>query len=284
MDDNKPVQITMSGKLTFSEEITLAQAAQIVAFLDQSSGATVGGSPQPSPRLPGTRGFGSSTSPRDALEASGAKTNPEKMVAFALHILHEGDKETFTLDDIKPLFRRARETAPANISRDLDRTLKAGWIAESDIKGEYYVTANASQVLESGFESLRGRRAKSAGRARSAGTRKPRKTATAIPDAFRDVDNISPTIGGLINYHKLKTKTDRFLWAVYAAKQLGVETVSNQDIVWLTDKLGDGISAGEIAGNFRQNNKVGYVNKSMQTQKIRILPEGEEYLKSKAQS
>jgi hypothetical protein len=206
------------------------------------------------------------------------------MVAFALHILHEGDKETFTLDDIKPLFRRARETAPANISRDLDRTLKAGWIAESDIKGEYYVTANASQVLESGFESLRGRRAKSAGRARSAGTRKPRKTATAIPDAFRDVDNISPTIGGLINYHKLKTKTDRFLWAVYAAKQLGVETVSNQDIVWLTDKLGDGISAGEIAGNFRQNNKVGYVNKSMQTQKIRILPEGEEYLKSKAQS
>jgi hypothetical protein len=288
MDTTKPVKISLSGKMTFVEQISLSQAAQIVAFLDSTDPAASGfGLNQSGNSLSSTRrAQGGTSAPRESLDRSGAKTNPEKIVALGLHVLMEGGKETFSIEDVKPLFRRAGEAAPANMSRDVDVAVRLGWIAESETKGEYFVTDKALNVLESGFAGLKSgkRTAASSGssKTRSTVTKKTRKTSQSVPPAFSNVDTISPTLDGLIDYHKLKTKTDKFLWAVNAAKTLGVDSVTNQEIVWLTDVLGEGISANDIGGNFRQNHKVGYVNRSTRDNKIRITPNGEEYLKSKS--
>jgi hypothetical protein len=285
-DQNKPVKIVLSGKVQFDDQITVNQAAQILAFLDSTSNAAtphlVTAAQQPM-RLGSSA---ASKSPREALESSGAKTNPEKIVALALHVLQEGEKDTFSLEDIKPLFRRARESAPRNITRDLDSAVKAGWICESDVKGEFYVEQKASSVLEETFEPLRGRRSstgKTAATSRTAPTRKPRKTSMATPEAFKDAE-ITPTMDGFPDFHKLRTKTDKFLWTVVKAQSLGAPSVSNKEVVWLSDKLGDGIASNDVAANYRSNYKASYVNRSTQDDKIRVLPKGITYLQSKTEA
>lgn len=280
-NEDKPVKISISGKLIFEENVTLNQAAQIIAFIDSSSVAM--NTPRDaivSPRLSTAGSIISTSNPREALELSGAKTNPEKIVTFALYIGQEGAKDTFTLEDIKPLFRRARESTPRNISRDLDAAIRMGWVAEGETSGEFYVTSKAAHVFETGFDAIRGSRVNTL-KKRGTPNKKIRKSPMVTPIAFNDIDIISPTSEMYGDYHKLKTKTDKFLWAVNAAKVLGIPALDNQSIVWLTDQLGEGIATGDIAGYFRQNRNAGYVNRSTQDNKIRITPKGEEYLRNK---
>jgi hypothetical protein len=283
----QPVKITISGRLSFEEEITLGQAAQIIGFISSSDPGM--GMPTPvlplatpppsAPKMISALSIGTMLSPREALNASGAKTNAEKIVAFALCIAQEGDKDTFTIEDIKPLFRRARETAPTNMSRDLAMAIKAGWVADSDMKNEYYVAAKATGVLETGFKGIRQARGNGT-KVRSSNGKPSRKAINTVPEAFKHVDTIESTIEGCVSYHKLTKKVDKFLWAVYAAKLLGASSVSNQDIVWLTDRLGDAIPTGNITKNVQHLSKAGYVNRSLQDSGIRVTPKGEEYLKS----
>jgi hypothetical protein len=288
--DDEMVTITLTGKLSYTHAITIGQAAQIISFIDSGQLATSGvGSTSGRGDRDGVGGSnrreaGGPSNPREALTASGAKTNPEKIVAFALYVSQEGDKDTFTIEDIKPLFRRARETTPGNITRDLDAAIKSGWVAESDVKGEYYVTDKVADVLQDGFDSVRssrsnGSKPRSSGR-KSTGARKPKSQSKSPPAAFANLEVISPTIDGYVNYHDISLKRDRFLWAVNAAKLWGVSAVSNQDLVWLTDQLGDGIPTNDVNGHYVANRKAGYVNRSTQDHKIRILPKGEDYIKS----
>lgn len=279
MSDADTIKLTMTGKLRYDDDISVAQAAQIIAFLQ--SGIITTSPAGPLARAGEIVGLASSerrrvtSSPRDALESSGAKTNPEKIVAFALYVEQQGDKDTFTVEDIKPLFRQARESTPQNLSRDLDAAIRLNWIAPSAVKGEYYVKDVAGNVLESGFGEVRSGRGVAA-KTKSLPSRRPRKTSTPTPEAFKGIE-IAPTIDGYINYHKIKSKTDKYLWAVNAAKLWGVEALSNADIVWLSGKLGAGISSGEIAGNYRSNYKQGYVNKNAEG-KTRVTLAGTNHL------
>lgn len=187
MADEETTKLSITGKLSYSDDITVTQAAQIVAFLNSgesagiptappagANGGLLGATPTPPPRP--------AQSPREALEASGAKTNPERIVAFGLSITQQGGKETFTIDEVRPLFRRAGVAAPGNLSRDFTSTVSLGWIAESEsVSGEYYVLDRAAGVLSTGFEAIRGKRG-SGGRGRAASRRsKKTPTATASP-------------------------------------------------------------------------------------------------------
>lgn len=284
-DQNRPVKITLTGKLSYEDDITLSQAAQIVALIDSAAGApTAAGFTPPQAGLGSSHSSAGRSSPRDALDVSGAKTNPERIVAFALYVrAQQGGKETFAVEDIKPLFRRAGEPAPGNLSRDLTGAVQSGWVAESDTKGEFYVTDKAARALETGFDSIRrsrgvgarqrpsGRRSRASGSASSNGS---------VPEAFAEIDSISPTLDGYIDYHKLKTRKERFLWAVNYAKARGLTGLSNREMVWLTDQLGECIQSQDINANYQLNLKPGYVNRSNQDGRIRITPKGEEHLKS----
>ncbi len=280
MDDNS-VTITLSGKLSYKDQISLTQAAQIIAMI--GSGEVAPGTFAAAPPKD-SRVKGGGASPRESLEASGAKSNPEKVVAFALHVIRQGGKAAFTSDDVKPLFGRAGEPTPRNLSRDMRDAVRVGWIAESDTNtGEYYVTDKARDVLETGFDQLRGVRrssSKPAPRGRASSNKTTRKTSDAIPTAFEDIEIIHPTIDGMVGYHKLKTNTDRFLWAVYAAKLLGVGTLDNHHVVWLTDRLGVGIPSKDVSPYYKRLHQRGHLNRTTKDDRIRITPAGEEYLKA----
>jgi hypothetical protein len=275
------VELTMTGKLSYSGDITVVQAAQIIAYLHSGASPTAPGGP-----IAGDGeviGVGSerrrvASSPRDVLVSSKAKTNPEKIVAFALYVERQGGKDTFKVDDIKPLFRQAREPAPGNFSRDLDAAIRLNWVAASSEKGEYYVTDVVANVLESGFENIRsGQNGSAKAKAKTATSRRPRKTAIPTPEAFKGIE-VTPTVDGYINYHKVKTKTDKYLWAVNAAKLWGAEALTNTEIVWLTNQLGECIPSGDLAGYFRAHLKRGYVNKNTEG-KVRITPGGTGYVR-----
>jgi hypothetical protein len=279
MSNGDTVKLTMTGKLSYDDEITVVQAAQVISYLHSGATPSSVGPPAadglaaPEPRRVGL-------SLRDALESSGAKTNPEKIVAFALYVEQQGDKHTFTIEDIKPLFRQAREAAPRNLSRDLDSAIRSNWVAASSEKGEYYVTDLAADILETGFDNIRSGRGggTKVGSAKSkpATTRRTRKASIPMPEAFKGIE-ITPSIDGYMNYHKVKTKTDKYLWAVNAAKLWGVEALTNTEIVWLTDMLGVGISIGDLTGYYRGNYKQGYVNKNA-AGKVRVTPAGTDHL------
>ena len=284
MTQDEKVQLTMTGKLGYSATISLSQAVQVLNFITAPTSGAVGGELAPPPVQPLGGPSGSQT-PREALEKSGASVNSEKIVALALYFMQEHGKDIFTLDDVSPLFRQAREAIPAKLKRDLDNAIKAGWIAESNTNGEFYVTEKASKVLETGFDQIR--MGKSTSASPRVSSRKPRAakpkrstTSSAVPDAFAQIDEIAPVIDGYGNYHRLASTKDRFLWAVNAAKILGVPAVTNQELAWLTDKLGHGIPGASISTYFQRNHKAGYVNRSTQDNKIRIVPQGEEHLRS----
>jgi hypothetical protein len=93
----KPTKIVITGKVVYEDEITIAQAAQIIGFLNAEAGATLPGSGLLG-RAGGSRAGASSdakvASPRAALDASGAKTNPQKIVALAAYVLQDGERHS----------------------------------------------------------------------------------------------------------------------------------------------------------------------------------------------
>lgn len=278
MADEETTKLSITGKLSYSDDITLTQAAQIVAFLN--SGQSVGFPTAPltgaNADLPGRAPTPTrpAQSPRGALEASGAKTNPERIVAFGLSITQQGGKETFTIDEIRPLFRRAGVAAPANLSRDFASAVSLGWIGESEsVSGEYYVLDRAAGVLSSGFAAIREKR----GRGRSQTASRRSKKMPTVPEPFADKDIVS-THDGWIDYHKVKGKKDMYLWAIAYAKELGVEALNNAELSWLTFELGDGITSNNLNSYYKLNQKAGYVNKNAQG-KVRVTPAGVEHVK-----
>jgi hypothetical protein len=284
MSDGDTIRLTMTGKLSYDGDITIVQAAQIVTYLHTGTGLAPTSSSSPPASVDDRSGAAvpdrrqAGLSPRDALVSAGAKTNPEKIVAFALYVERQGDKDTFTLDDIRPLFRQARETAPGNLSRDLDAAIRSNWIAAASQKGEYYVTDVAADVLDSGFDSVRSGRSGGAKPKSTSARRQSRRTSIPTPEAFKDID-ITTSIDGYINFHRIKTKTDKYLWAINAAKLWGVEALTNNEIIWLTDKLGVGLPSQDLGGYYRGNFKPGYVNRNTEG-KIRVTPAGTQHLLS----
>ena len=287
MSDENAITLTMSGnKLSYNDDITVVQAAQIISYLHAGIALTSPVTPSPavaesdSPAASERRRPG--LTPRDALEATGAKTNPEKIVAFALYVEQQGGKDAFTIEDIRPLFRQARESVPGNLSRDLDAAIRSNWIAAAEDKGEYYVTEVAAGVLDSGFDSIRSRggTAKATKTTRTTKTpssrRTRRTTAIPVPEAFKGIE-VSTTLDGYVNYHKVKTVTDRYLWAINAAKVWGVEALTPTEVAWLTDQLGAGIPQSDLTGYYTRHQKKGHVNKNAEG-KIRVTPPGIEYL------
>jgi hypothetical protein len=276
MVDNS-IKISITGKLTYSDEITISQATQIVAFLnpdENGEGADLGGS-----LLEGSSKSKKAKqveNAREAIEISGALKNPEKIVALGAYVLQDGG-ETFKAEDVKAQFRRARETAPGNFTRDLSLAIANGWIAE-DAPGEYYLTNKVEGILGGGFSFSKSGGATKTSRARATAPKKAKVTSSK-PEVFASIDEFPIVMDGFPPYSKLKTNRDKMLWVVQFAKNQGINGLSNKAIEWLTDHLGDGVPNKQISAAFNTaKTPNGYVNRSTQDQSIRITEAGQAYL------
>lgn len=274
----KPITISIKGKVGYEDEITVAQAARIITFLNAEGGGDDSLGPDPEQDLgefgtPDSKGSGGLVaSAREALDLSGARTNPEKIVALGQYVLQDGG-ETFKVEDVKAQFRRARESAPGNFSRDLGIALREGWLAEGD-EGEYYVTNKITGIFDGDFKFPK---STSSGSGRGRATT---KAAKAKPEVFAGIDEFPTRIGALPSYSKMKSDKDRLLWALYFAKERGIKGLLNKDLAWLTDHLGAGVPSGNISGAARSAKSAGYLNRSTVDQTLRITEDGASYLRS----
>jgi hypothetical protein len=88
---------------------------------------------------------------REYLIASKATKISQKVTVIGHYLLEaESGKETFTMAELKKGFRDAKEPVPKNPNRDINKTIKLGWIASRD-KDLYYVTSTGIQAIEGGF-------------------------------------------------------------------------------------------------------------------------------------
>lgn len=80
------------------------------------------------------------------------KRNPDKILTIAGYIKDIQKRDSFFPNEIKSLFREAREILPANLTRDFNWVIASGWVNhDSEKKGSYYITNTGIKVLEEGF-------------------------------------------------------------------------------------------------------------------------------------
>ncbi len=282
MSDN-PVKITIKGKVNYEDEITVTQAAQIITFLNATEGVASMGATTPDFPLATQGGAGGSAtdqvsekavgSAREALDLSNAKTNPEKIVALGEYVLQDGG-QTFKVEDVKAAFRRARETVPGNLSRDLSLAVQAGWIAEAD-RGEYYVTNKIQGIFDGDFKFP-----KAGNGVRPRGAAKSTKGKVEKPAVFVNIDEFPSQMTGFPAYGKMKSNRDKILWALQFVSTNGVRGLSNKDIEWVTNEIGTGVPNKQITAAFTSGKSAGYMSRSTQDRTIRITEDGTAYLKT----
>lgn len=283
MSEN-PTKISITGKLTYSDEITISQAAKIIEYLNSGTAGVEGGGGSGETLLESSTKDKKPDSkniegPRDALDVSGAQKNPEKIVALAAYFL-QGGPETFKPDDVKAAFRRARETPPANFTRDLNLAIAAGWVQEDqDASGTYYLTNKTDGIFDGGFTFAK---MSSNGGTRTRSVKKP-SAKTAKPETLADIDEFYSTLDGYPPYAKMKNEKDRLLWVVtYMREKHGRKGVTNKEVAWISDHIGAGIPTNNIGGAFNMAKKPGYAIRSTLDKTIKVTDEGMAHLASLA--
>ena len=290
------VHLSLSGRMTFDEDISLAQAAQILAYLtgqplsapapsgfalDVRSDTSVAGddrtpgrSPEPAP----SPAPSPAPTPRELLQVTGAKTNVEKIIAFAGYLTRSEAIEAFTVNDLRQVFRRAREPLPGNLNRDVDSAIRAGLVIPTETRGEYLLTARAEEALSGGFPHQGHRSPAVRGAAHHPTTGRARSAAK--PTELAALDELPDAPEGVPPFHDLALKRDKVLWVLAAAKEAGVDGLSNRGIEWLTGQYGDAVQSKHIGVHFDALRKAEQVRRSIQDGAIRITPQGEEHLRA----
>ncbi|WP_029678163.1 hypothetical protein [Bifidobacterium sp. 7101] len=269
------VNLKMSGKITYDDSISVDQAANIILLLNSEENEDNAETKMPvaidSYRTSAYKNSGRLvTSARDALNRSNAKTNPEKIVALGKYIMQDGGN-SFTAQEIKSQFHRAREIAPKNFSRDLNCAIREGWIDEAT-PGNYYITNKINGIFDGNFKFPK------AG-SHVSRTRSANKATKEKPEVFSEIDEFSPQIEGIPDYAKMKTEADRVLWALYFAKNNNINGLKTSAIAWLTNELGNAVDSKNISRAARSHRAGNRINHSTNDKTLRITESGEAFLK-----
>jgi hypothetical protein len=285
MNEN-PTKIKITGKVNYEDEITVGQAAKIIHYLNSDADDDLGGgglddAPPDPKKKSRTKKV---ETPRDALDLSGASTNPEKIVALGAFVVMDSEVETFKVEDVKSQFRRARETPPANFGRDLGVAISSGWIFEADdAPGEYYLNSKIDPIFDGDFafpKTSGGAGSRQRGAAKKSSP-KAKSVKTAKPETLADVDEFRSTLDGYPGYSKMKTEKDRLLWVVnYMREKHDRKGLTNKEIAWISDHIGTGIPSDNVAGAFNSAKSPGYAIRSTMDNTIKMTDEGIAHLKS----
>jgi len=168
--DNPSYELELKGDgISVSRKVSQQVALQIISVA--MGGTDIG--PAAATRgtgAPRQTSAGQVMAIREFLNTSSAKRNPDKITAIAIYLRDHLDRETFSRDDVKGLFRKAGEPVPGNYARDFAVAVSSGWIAEDhNTSGEYYVTNSGEEALAEGFQAkpTRTKRKRTKGAAKS---------------------------------------------------------------------------------------------------------------------
>jgi hypothetical protein len=127
---------TAPASPTVSETLPLQTAAPAVTEPATGRGSS---SRQGSPSL------------REFLDQHEPGRNVEKIAAIAAYLEEHREMGSFTKEDVRKGFRDASEPVPGNYGRDFNWARSAGWIANTDNRGEYYVTKTGREAVQNNF-------------------------------------------------------------------------------------------------------------------------------------
>jgi hypothetical protein len=89
------------------------------------------------------------------IQRQNTKSNFEKILSFAGYIKDVQGREVFYPNEVKSLFRDAREILPANFTRDFNTVIGNGWIhKDTENPDGYYITQTGQKALGSGFSDI----------------------------------------------------------------------------------------------------------------------------------
>lgn len=282
-EDSMEVEIKITGSgLQFESKVNLFQATQIMAFIsrvDQANGTqdgqiipepAAGYSAEPKTLVEHTMDVQTIyESPHAAIAKTGAKTNPQKIVALAFYIgATSVNQKLFSVDDILACFKKAGESTPKNINRDFRDAVSAGYVYQEE-KGVYRLLSSVDEVPSEGFKKLK--------RKKSAATSGGSRVKLVVRDEVKNA-RILTSIEGYPDYFKLDSRSDQVLWVVEYLKSEGVDGVNRAEVVYFTKKIGGKITSQNFTNSNMPNVKESYIY--VESDLIKLTPKGEQQLKN----
>lgn len=142
------VNITLDGAgMSFKSEISPLIAANILKLCISAEHSPSSTIPSPEFTVDSEK-----TSLGEYVHKYEPTTYPEKIVAIAGYLKEHKGKESFSPEDIRPLFRTIGDVPPANFGRDFRNALTNLWIASEDNDPNFfYLTAMGLKALKGNF-------------------------------------------------------------------------------------------------------------------------------------
>lgn len=150
-EKEEKVTVTLKGAgMTFESEISPVTAANIVKLCVTAGQENQGLATSPlggEPLMDGER-----FSLGEYVHKYEPTTYPEKILAIGSYLKEHKGKESFSPEDIRPLFRTIGDIPPANFGRDFRVAVGNSWIAQEDKDpNSYYVTTIGFKALKANF-------------------------------------------------------------------------------------------------------------------------------------
>ncbi|MCH9027101.1 MAG: hypothetical protein IIA05_08315 [Proteobacteria bacterium] len=149
MADEEGYKVQLEGPgLKIDREISKALADQIVLVMvtGQAPAAARGTAQHHIPTHHGELSI------REFLDECAAVRGPDKITAIGIYLADHESKADIKRDDLVRQFENASEPVPKNLSRDINWTVKAGWIApRSGANDTYYVTKTGRDAVAAKF-------------------------------------------------------------------------------------------------------------------------------------
>jgi len=150
MEENKKVKIILTGAVNYKSEITLNTAASILHLCSVTPEGK-----NDTKTFPPELQQGEKISLGEYVHKHQPTTYPEKIIAIAAYQQEIKGHETFSPEDIRPLFKDIGEVPPKNFSRDFWNAVSNSWIAKDD-SGSFYVANLGFKALKSSFSEKEG--------------------------------------------------------------------------------------------------------------------------------
>lgn len=152
------IRLRLSGQgIQIDKEVSSTQAHQIVALIlgttqPSSASSDSGKASVPHDTMPAGSTTSISPSVREFLLQQEAKRIPEQITSIGAWLKTHRNVAVFTRKDLVKGFEDAQEPVPKNLARDINWTVRIGWIApKSGQKNAYYVTALGDTAVGAKF-------------------------------------------------------------------------------------------------------------------------------------
>lgn len=275
------VKVTLQGDgLNYETEASLIQAAKIIGFLNTEEPLSGDYTAVPQGISASSSFLDEKTdrrtsSPREAIIESGAKTNTQKIVVLGRYIIERDATDEFGSNELKALFLKAGEPAPRNLARDMREAVRAGYITSSLDKSDAYIVTNTGYAaIDDGFITRNNQLVR---RKKKTSNTSNITKAQPEPEWLKNI-SVSDQLEDFPSYRMMKTRSQKVLWILQWATTNKLDKLSGGDIIAIASKLGNNIPSKQIAAAFSPYLSKSYVSKSSDGYKI--LYEGTEFLKN----